>query len=71
MKSEKRMDLDWSSAVVVDLTDEINQVPCVIKLNGPAPVSHYFKPKLTSNLTHNFFNRFSFLISEYLYYYSG
>ncbi|PWA89125.1 Ribonuclease H2, subunit C [Artemisia annua] len=47
MKGEKTMDLDWSSAAVVDVTDEIHQVPCVIKLNGPAPVSDYFKPKLT------------------------
>nr|XP_043608328.1 uncharacterized protein C12B10.15c [Erigeron canadensis] len=25
--------------------EEIHQVPCCIKYNGPSPVSHYFKPK--------------------------
>ncbi|GKF75243.1 ribonuclease H2 subunit C, partial [Tanacetum coccineum] len=35
------------SCAVDDVTDKIHQVPFVIKLDGPAPVSHYFKPKLT------------------------
>ncbi|XP_076912090.1 uncharacterized protein C12B10.15c-like isoform X2 [Bidens hawaiensis] len=27
--------------------DEIHQVPCCIKYDGPSPVKHYFKPKPT------------------------
>nr|GEW60462.1 ribonuclease H2 subunit C [Tanacetum cinerariifolium] len=39
--------MELSCGAVDDVTDKIHQVPCVIKLDGPAPVSHYFKPKLT------------------------
>ncbi|KAI3824408.1 hypothetical protein L1987_05867 [Smallanthus sonchifolius] len=35
------------SSSAVDLTDQIHQLPCCIKYNGPSPVSHYFKPKST------------------------
>ncbi|KAI3506295.1 hypothetical protein L1887_28652 [Cichorium endivia] len=35
------------SSPPVDLTDQINQLPCCIKYDGPFPVSHYFKPKPT------------------------
>uniref|UniRef100_A0A0D6R4Y9 Uncharacterized protein n=1 Tax=Araucaria cunninghamii TaxID=56994 RepID=A0A0D6R4Y9_ARACU len=31
----------------MDLTDKVHQLPCVIKYNGPCPVSDYFKPKIT------------------------
>ncbi|KVI03069.1 uncharacterized protein C12B10.15c [Cynara cardunculus var. scolymus] len=33
------------SSSSVDLTDQVHQLPCCIKYNGPSPVSHYFKPK--------------------------
>ncbi|KAF6165718.1 hypothetical protein GIB67_012615 [Kingdonia uniflora] len=32
---------------VVDLTNEVHQLPCCIKQTGPSSVSHYFKPKET------------------------
>ncbi|KAL8229396.1 hypothetical protein R6Q57_014296 [Mikania cordata] len=35
------------SSSAVDLTDQIHQLPCCIKYNGPSPVSQYFKPKST------------------------
>ncbi|KAI7748145.1 hypothetical protein M8C21_012908 [Ambrosia artemisiifolia] len=38
---------DVKSSSAVDLTDQIHQLPCCIKYNGPSPVSHYFKPKPT------------------------
>ncbi|KAL4579581.1 hypothetical protein LXL04_015734 [Taraxacum kok-saghyz] len=36
-----------NSSSAVDLTDQIHQLPCCIKYDGPSPVSHYFKPKPT------------------------
>ncbi|XP_057417802.1 uncharacterized protein C12B10.15c [Lotus japonicus] len=30
-----------------DLTDRVHQLPCCVKHDGSAPVSHYFKPKPT------------------------
>ncbi|KAI3506298.1 hypothetical protein L1887_28655 [Cichorium endivia] len=35
------------SSSAVDLTDQIHQLPCCVKYDGPSPVSHYFKPKPT------------------------
>ncbi|KAI3664885.1 hypothetical protein L6452_43496 [Arctium lappa] len=35
------------SSSSVDLTEQVHQLPCCIKYNGPSPVSHYFKPKST------------------------
>ncbi|RWW67591.1 hypothetical protein BHE74_00024951 [Ensete ventricosum] len=35
------------SSPAVDLTDRVHLLPCSIKLDGPCPVSHYFKPKQT------------------------
>lgn len=32
---------------IPDLTDQIHQLPCCIKHDGPCPVSHYFKPQKT------------------------
>ncbi|KAJ9564900.1 hypothetical protein OSB04_000866 [Centaurea solstitialis] len=39
--------IDLRSSSSVDLTDEVHQLPCCIKYDGPSPVSHYFKPKST------------------------
>ncbi|KAJ0770586.1 putative ribonuclease H2, subunit C [Helianthus annuus] len=48
MKGESIIDLGGvNSSSAVDLTDQIHQLPCCIKFNGPSPVSHYFKPKST------------------------
>lgn len=41
-----RIDLT-SSDQIPDLTDQIHQLPCCIKHDGPCPVCHYFKPKTT------------------------
>ncbi|CAN8317277.1 unnamed protein product [Cochlearia groenlandica] len=29
---------------IVDLSNEVHQLPCCIRFNGPSQVSHYFKP---------------------------
>ncbi|XP_058072036.1 uncharacterized protein LOC131220998 isoform X2 [Magnolia sinica] len=42
-----RIDLSPPDRPIPDLTDQIHHLPCCIKLNGPCPVSDYFKPKKT------------------------
>ena len=31
----------------VDISGQVHLLPCVIKHEGPCPVSHYFKPRST------------------------
>ncbi|KAL7089668.1 hypothetical protein ACP275_13G198300 [Erythranthe tilingii] len=45
--SRTTVDLTGDKATVVDLTGKVHQLPCCIKYDGPASVSHYFKPKIT------------------------
>lgn len=30
---------------IADLSSQVHQLPCCIRFDGPAEVSHYFKPK--------------------------
>ncbi|PIN02338.1 Ribonuclease H [Handroanthus impetiginosus] len=45
--SPATVDLSRDSAADVDLTGKVHQLPCCIKYDGPASISHYFKPKPT------------------------
>lgn len=36
---------------IADLSSQVHQIPCCIRFDGPAEVSHYFKPKSSGNRT--------------------
>ncbi|KAG0499495.1 hypothetical protein HPP92_003756 [Vanilla planifolia] len=40
-----KIDLWHGDPSVVDLTNRVHLLPCVVKHDGPCPISHYFKPR--------------------------
>lgn len=44
------VDLHPGDSVAADLTDKVHLLPCVVRYDGPCPVSDYFKTNITGLL---------------------
>ncbi|XP_027333374.1 uncharacterized protein C12B10.15c [Abrus precatorius] len=53
-KGKGSIDLNRNGKEMEDLSGRVHQLPCCVKFDGPASVSHYFKPKPSANFDEAF-----------------